>query len=294
MVVAFPKPNIGFYTFIDEAGDFGIKPISGVNVRQGSHWFVLGAVAVSADNVSKLSQWCLDIKERCGVPHEKALHYRDLSDDKKIIACKTMATLPIRCFVYCSHKQNMRGYRNERAAAKSNERSWFYNSSVKYLLERVTDFGLQWSIEKFGEPKHVEICLAEHPFVSVSRLADYLEKEQGNIRAGIAVHTKRQMKWQVLNVGKIIARKSEQEAGLQLADIVASAFFSSLEGVSNARAVSALPAISLRERLWNGTVGNSRKFGISNNGLTVFPPYRPLKLTEGHRTFFTNFGVNID
>jgi hypothetical protein len=168
MPLAFHPPDSGFCVFIDESGDAGIKKPHVGRDFSGSDWFILGAVVLRVDNKTLIQQWCNMIKMKCEVPLEQPLHFRSLKRPMKELACKILAELPVRLFVFCSHKDNMRGYHNSRAAAVSNDKHWFYNSCIKYLLERVTEFCEAKSLTLWGRVRHAEICLGSGPINSLA------------------------------------------------------------------------------------------------------------------------------
>ena len=282
MDLAFPKRDIGIHVYIDDSGDHGIKPAPINGKVRGSGWLILGAVAINVNKCDQIASWCRLIKNTCGVDGARPIHYVKLANDQRLLACQTLATLPIRCFAFCSNKENMRGHSNERAAAASREKNYFFHSCVKYLLERVSEFGLHQTIKEHRKPKHLAITFDKNEMVPFSRLRTYLDYECKQITAGRAVHNKRPMKPEVMNFGAMKADRDDLCPGLQLADLVSGAF----HDATSSNHYTA-PAKSLSRVMWSGL--SLRKL-VANNGVTLFPPYRNSNITLQEKEIFEHFG----
>jgi Protein of unknown function (DUF3800) len=289
MVLSYPKPDIGIHVFIDEAGEPGHKLPKDGEIK-GTNWFILGATVVNADKINQLDQWCKNIKEKCGLPVSRPIHFQRLSNENKLLACQLMAELPLRNFVFCSDKRNIRGYKNTRAASASPEKNWYYHSCVKYLLERITEFGLDFSKKTYGKAKHASIILDERADIHISKLKVYLDGECRRIESGRAFHTKRQLKTEVMNSGCIKGGKDDDHGGLQLADIVASAFFLATENAKFPRLHRIEPAKALDRIMWKGS--SYRKIA-ANNGVTLFPAVTPSRLTPKEKLIFEHYGYGF-
>ena len=285
MDLGFAKPDIGIHVFIDEAGDHGIKPLKPNGTLKGSRWLILGAVAVNANKVNQIETWCKTIRAACEISEGRPIHYVKLDNQKRQLACELLAELPVRCFSFCSHKENMRGHKNERAAAASNEKNYFFHSCVKYLLERVSEFGLHQTFEEHGKYKHLSITFDQNEMVPFAKLRTYLDSECKRIIAGLAFHQRRQMKTQVINAGTMRAERDDMCPGLQLADLVAGAFHDATQTRTNT-----IPAKSLKRVMWTG---NPPRKLVANNGVTLFPPYKDSNLTASEREIFEHFGYSL-
>ena len=286
MDLGFAKPDIGIHVFIDEAGDHGIKPLQPNGTPKGSGWLILGAVAVNANKLDQIEAWCATIRSACGIKAGHPIHYVKLDSQKRQLACEILATLPLRCFVFCSHKENMRGHKNDRAARASKEKNYYFHSCAKYLLERISEFGLHQTIKEHGTHKHLSITFDKNEMVPFSRLRTYLDAECKRIEAGLAFHQRRPMKTQVMNMGAMRAQQDHLCAGLQLADLVAGAFHDATQTRINTK-----PAKSLKHVMWTGK--SLRKI-IENNGVTLFPPYKDSNLTSSEKEIFEFFGYSLN
>jgi Protein of unknown function (DUF3800) len=288
MALSFPKLDIGLQVFIDDSGDHGIKIQSSSKGPVGNTWLIIGAVAVEQSNAGQIPRWCESIKSACGLTTKKPLHFVKLDRDQRKIATEMVSKLPIKCFVFCSNKENMRGYSNDLAAAKSKEKNYFYHSCVKYLFERVTDFGFKHSMHVHGKPKHLQTTIDKNEMVPFGRLRTYLDEECKKIRSGIQFHSRRSMKVEVFNFGAFKCDTDEQCPGLQLADIVSGAFFGATENSKYPDKFDTQPALALSPVMWNGWPDECRKF--ADNGVTLFPPYADHPPNFKERQIFESYG----
>jgi hypothetical protein len=67
-----------------------------------------------------------------------------------------VAGLPIRCFVVCSNKKNMKGYINP-WAAQIPSKNWFYCWLTRVLLERITEFISNDAMKRFRSVRRVKL-----------------------------------------------------------------------------------------------------------------------------------------
>lgn len=118
--------DYGYIAYIDEAGDPGLKKVRPTDENGSSEWLILSAVVMRAKRESEVVGWVDEIRTDIGVRQRRDLHYRDLSPTRKLAVASRIAALPVRGFVVCSNKKNMRGYSNPRAA-KIPSQEWFYN-----------------------------------------------------------------------------------------------------------------------------------------------------------------------
>ena len=99
--------QIGYVAYIDEAGDDGLERIRPLDVRGASEWIVLSCVLIRADRQPEVVPWVQDIISQFKQHQIRYLHFRELRDDKKLLACQYISRLPVRLFAVASHKRNM-------------------------------------------------------------------------------------------------------------------------------------------------------------------------------------------
>ncbi|MDE2283803.1 MAG: hypothetical protein KGK33_04225 [Hyphomicrobiales bacterium] len=130
----------GYVAYIDEAGDPGLRRVKPKDNPGSSEWLNLAAVVIRAENEANVVPWVrTGILSKFKNNQRPYLHFTDLTPARKVQVCSFMAERPLRCFVVCSNKKNMRGYTNP-AAEQYPAPNWFYGWLSRLLLERVTEF----------------------------------------------------------------------------------------------------------------------------------------------------------
>jgi uncharacterized protein DUF3800 len=164
---------------------------------------------------------------------QTVLHFRDLDEWRKPLACQLLGEIKdVRCFAMLSNKKNMKGHRNIRAASRSEGigiDQVFYNWCLRIILERMTDFVYRHSMRAYGEPRHVKIILGERGTHSYARATWYGQMLKDQSKAGTTYLAKRTIKWEVFDSRLIQVSQPQVNAGLQLADIIASSFFQGVD-----------------------------------------------------------------
>lgn len=224
--------NYDYIAYIDEAGDPGLRFVKPVDDK-GSAWFILSAVVVRADRESEVPGWVATALEKLRLPQTKAIHFRKLDALRRTIVCQHLADLPVRCFVMASCKRNMRRWKNDFAARKSQELigrvvpnpNWFYFWCSRILLEKVSDFVLSDSIKRYGEPRKVKLEFSENKSLSYEEMAVYFKLLKIHNMAGTQTVNTDDLEWSVMDQSLVERYPHTDRAGLQLADVVASAFF---------------------------------------------------------------------
>lgn len=138
----------------------------------------------------------------------------------------------LRCFAMLSNKKNMKGHQNLKAASRSEGigiDQVFYNWCLRIILERVTEFVYRHSMRVYGEPRHVKIILGERGTHSYARATWYTQVLKDQSKAGTTYPKKRTINPEVFDSRLIEVSQPQVNAGLQLADIIASSFFQGLD-----------------------------------------------------------------
>jgi len=275
----------GYVAYIDEAGDFGLRhvvPIDGTGAA--SEWLVLSALLIRAANEQATVETLRQLRLAAKNNQSLDLHFRTLNDRQKKIVCDGLAGMDLRLFVVISNKQNMRRHRNDLAAGVSKTRAWFYWWLCRLLLERVTEFCEHRNIREGTPGQKVRIELSRRKDLKYTELTDYLTRLWVKDQNGELVLDKRKPVWSVLDFSQIYAFDHRSRAGLQLGDVVASAFYQAVnrDGVS---IPNAQYAERLRDRVW------SKNGQWVDEGFTVWPTtLRFLRLDEGQKQIFRHYG----
>jgi len=278
-------PDYDYIAYIDEAGDDGLTKVLPIDNNGATEWLVLSAYLIRKENEDKVVDWVKHIRTDINATQGPALHFRNLSPTKRLRACELLAQKTARSFVVCSNKKNMRGWKNERAASKGGKQ-WFYNFMVRILLERVTDFCMKDSMKRFGVPKKIKIVFSERGNHSYSQTIAYLELLKSQAIGGSTFLNKREIHHQTLKRDLIEYIPHTHNAGLQLADIPASAFFQACNTLN--RNWSIMPA----KKLTNIMAKENNV--VANYGLVLQPTKASeANLNRNQKQIFKEYGYYL-
>ena len=219
-----------YHVFCDEFGDPSLKV-------SASEWFLVSAIVIASDRAHATPSWVDRILDPIPRKHGDGLHFRKLSPKMKLRACRFLARLPVRCFVLLSHKSNMIGHRNRRCEERyawrnynedgsyvlSPRNTYYQNFVLKVLLERVSAWCHHRSIQDYGQPRKMDITIAQRGgfYISDFKATLEIDRIRSASDSGVLPYY---LKWPVVDVSLIRDAPASQSAGLQLADIVTGAF----------------------------------------------------------------------
>lgn len=279
------KPAYAVY--IDEAGDPGIKTKTSTT-DQSLEWFTLAAVVVDIRRDSDVIDWVRDMREAVrSQSHLAPLHYRKLSSPNQRRVCRMLSTKPVRLFVVASHKTNMRGYQN-RKMGKPLGKGEFYNWCVRLLLERVSGWCSRRSLLDHEAVRPMKLYFSERGGHDYEHLFAYLRLlEQQSLNGGLYLKARHIVPGMVRREHCFV-KPHDTMAGLQLADIVASAFFQAANTRSTTHDLE--PAQSLKSRIAKeGTKRDAVDFG-----LTAWPRPAQAPIPAQDRPIFEFFGYGFE
>ncbi|MBL1438362.1 MAG: DUF3800 domain-containing protein [Rhodobacteraceae bacterium] len=278
-------PSYSYILYIDEAGDDGLARIKPIDKNGASEWLVIGGVLVREKYQADVVGWVKDLRISIDATQGPALHYRNLSPSKKDAACDEVSRLPIRAFAVCSNKLNMLKYQNNRAEV-AGAKQWFYNYCVRLLMERVTDLCLRNSMRNGGKPESLKVIFSQRGGHSYGQTMAYWEKLKAQASGGTTLLNKREIRQQVLKFNLVDYVPHTQNAGLQLADIIASSFFQAVntnEGRWETRHAQRLKKVMATE---NGEV--------ADYGLVLQPTdVRKFRPDEEQKKIFEFYGYSL-
>jgi len=276
----------GYIAYIDEAGDPGLKKVRPIDEGGSSEWLVLSAVLMRQKWEPDVVGWVDSIRNDIGIRQRRDLHYRDLSPTRRRVVASRLGELPVRAFALCSNKKNMRGYRNARAE-KIPSQEWFYNWCLRLLLERVTAYCAERTHKDYGETRKLKIEFSRrggHRYSQTRAYSLYLRHQQ---EAGSIYLQKRVPVLEVMETDLMVDHPHKTRAGLQLSDVVASAFYQAADclgpGQWDTEPAKALQKIMARE---NGRTAN---FGVA---LQPTPPWKA-ELTNDQQDIFEHYGYDF-
>lgn len=278
-----------YVAYIDEAGDPGLKRVKPRDNPGSSEWLNLAAIVVRAENEAKVVPWVRGILSQFKNNQRPYLHFTDLTPSKKVLVCSTMAQLPLRCFVVCSNKKNMRGYRNP-LAEQYPAPNWFYAWLSRLLLERVTVFVREKSLQEFGEIRRVKLEFTERGGLTQHALHSYYRWLQIQSDEGTMVLRYGDLEWETMHEDLLSIYRHKKRAGLQLADAVASAFFKAHDCYDTGGCDPQFAKL-LQPRM--GRYPDHALGRISGYGVKLMPNMKTASLLPEQAAIFTYYGYPI-
>jgi hypothetical protein len=274
-----------YVAYIDEAGDPGLERVKPADSPGSSEWLILSAVVIGAPNEANVATWRNEILSLTR-SQRKDLHFTNLKPWNRRIACSEIAKLPARCFVVCSNKKNMRGYTNP-FAEKYPAPNWFYAWLSRLLLERVTHFIREKSLEQHREIKKVRLEFSSRGGLTRFGLTSYFNWLQIQSVEGKNYLPLGNLVWETMDEDLLFIFSHKERAGLQLADTVASAFFKACDCVDTGACDPEFAKL-LKPRMCRAPDGNDGE--ISGYSVKLMPKFRDAKLLSVQAEIFTHYG----
>ncbi len=281
-------PEYHYIAYIDEAGDPGLKKVRPLDEDGSSEWLILSAVVMRAKWEPDVPSWVRQLKQTIAVDTRGALHFRKLSPRRRTVAAEQVATFPLRGFAVCSNKKNMRGWRNTRAE-KVPSQEWFYNWCLRLLMERLTTFCDRRKGRDFpGQNCKLKIEFSKrggHRYSQTRAYTLYLRQQE---KGDVLFLNKRKIVTDLLSTDLMEDHPHWSRPGLQLADIVASAFYAATNtigpGAWDAGPAKGLSPIMAKEDQ------SCVDFGVA---LQPTPAWRA-SLTAEQREIFEHYGYSFE
>jgi hypothetical protein len=273
-------PRYDYVAYIDESGDDGLKAVKPRTIPGSSEWLILSAVVVRASNESRVAEWVQDVRSGFRSKQARALHFADLSNSNKIATCEKIAGLDLRCFVVASNKKNMEGYVNP-DAGKIPSQCWFYCWMTRVLLERVTRFVLHRSLIEYGTPRYLRIEYSARGGLRYDQMHAYYEWLRMKRHKPFLPWGK--ICFEVMHMNLLRVYPHLEREGLQLADVVAAAFFKACDkhdtGACDSQYAKLLRPRMARER-----------DKISGFGVKLLPGFAKASLDADQAEIFRYYG----
>lgn len=268
--------------FVDEAGDPGVR--DGLHYLGGRHeWMCVSAVIVRSSRDGELVDWIRQMRAAANSTQAGSLHYAKVTRARRVPVCEVLAGFPCKAFTVASHKSNLREYTNPRLKAMI-DGGTFYNWCLRLLLERVTAWAEVWQRENLGEVEPMRALFARRGH-DWAHFFKYVEKLEMQSRTGTLFLKGPSLAHQLLDQRDWALDRAEQKAGLQLADVVASAFYQAANTASpnfdTAPAEALRPIVPVK-------AGKAR-----NVGLTVWPLPHQAPIPMDARPIFEAYGYEF-
>lgn len=202
-----------FVAYIDESGDEGYS-----FARGSSDWFVLSAVVTRKASDLQTVKLIDEVRTLLGKPEKKPLHFRDLRHEHRIPFLDRIARADLRVMSAMVHKPSLASPEN----FQQQYRLYFY--SVRYLLERISWYCRDHRTEHDAGDGGVEIIFSNRSGMSYEDMKNYLRLLRDQTGPFDV-----QIDWNVVDPDRITAYTSGKRMGLQIADAVASGFYSAVQ-----------------------------------------------------------------
>lgn len=289
------QTDYDYIAYIDEAGETGLTKIATRDDKGSSEWLILSATVIAARREQQVLEWSRQITNQCSGRQSKTFHFRKANDNQQIAACEFVSGLPVRHFVVCCHKRNMRGYSNP-AAARANEHlagyspqktGWFYYWPTRLLLERVTEWVKNRSLLDYGEPRQLYLEFSERGGVRYDEMSGYLIHLKDQAASGTTYLTRGQIDWDVLAPDSFSVFRHYTRAGLVMPDIVASAFFKAVEKHTRPKGIDTRMAKALAPRM---ATQLTRAPSPYNFGVKLMPHENVVRMDADQKQIFQYYG----
>jgi len=282
-----------YIALIDEAGDPGLSRVRPADPQGSSEWLIVSAVLIRKENENQLDNWYAGMFERLIKFKGKKVHFLRLNDVNKLASCEFLARRPVKIFTVCSNKKNMKGHVNPFAELRSLDRNWFYCWLTRVLLERVTHFVLNDSVNTFGKPKKVKLIYSHRGGLSYSQLSAYfsLIKMQGRV-GGLYLELGN-VYFETIDMDLVEVIPHFNHLGLTFADISASAFFKACDiyhtNACDPRFAEALkPRVASVDYRDSNEIENYRTY--AGYGVKLLPSFKGARMTREQSSIFKSYG----
>lgn len=207
---------------------------------------------------------------------KREIHFRNLSHEQKVFACSEISRMPIRTAVVMSNKATIPEHPRKDLFSEKNTLYWYL---TKYLVERISHCCAQLRPKVTEGNGQAKLVFSKRGNMNYRDFQDYLEKvKDGNTK----YPEFNSINWNIIDIAAIEARDHSTRAGLQIADCIASAFFTAVEpnyyGMTERRYADQLRKIVYHR--------NGKRIG---NGLKYVPSLDQMKLSEEQTEFLTNY-----
>jgi|SRR5215213_2074621 len=277
--------SVTHVVYIDESGDTGLELVKKPDAPQGAtEWLVLAAFVVKIEHDSKMVSWVNDVL--AGFTSKRGdLHFNKLLDFKKTLVCGELAKKPCRCFVVMSNKKNIEKYRNPNL--DDGNKSWIYWFLARLLLERVTEYCDKQPKPAGRNTNNLRIIFSRRGGLRYIDFERYMAKLHLQSRLNTQVLDYKDLTWSVFDEEEVRVLDHVERAGLQLADVVAGAFYQAVELNRGGQAECDPSYAKLLKPLIHYK-GFGWYLGV---GLKPMPALHEMDLVEAQKALFTYYGA---
>lgn len=205
-----------FVAYIDESGDDGLGNFRAPGSSGASHWLVISACIYRYSFDLEAVRWRDEILDLMPSKKRRNLHFSNLNHTQRIVTTQKLANKPIRAIGVLSNKTLI-----PVGTYSSKNQLYFY--LTRYLIERISWLcrDLRPSVPE-GDGR-VQITFSRRGGMSYGDFAEYLRWLR------LSTGTTNRIHWPIIDIDGIQALDHSTRAGLQIADVVASALAAGIE-----------------------------------------------------------------
>jgi len=205
-----------YIAYIDESGDDGLAKFREPGAEGGaSTWLAITACVVRASRDLEVVHWRDEIVNNLPNRKKRNIHFQTMNHSQRIMATQVVAGKQLRLSHVISNKTTIR-------EGTYREKNQLYFYLARYLIERLSWLCRDMRPQVPEGGGRVKIVFSRRGKMSYGDFRDYLDRLKGGIM-DTSVH------WPVIDIEGIEAQDHSRRAGLQLADVGASAFAAGLE-----------------------------------------------------------------
>jgi len=259
-----------YVAYIDESGDDGLGNFRANGAGGGqSHWLVLSACLYRRAFDLDAVRWRDDMAALVPGQRRRDLHFAKMPHGQRLAASRSLASRPVRRLSVLSNKPTI-----PNGVYTQKNQLYFY--LTRYLIERLSWLCRDLRPQVPEGDGRVRITFSRRGGMSYTDFRDYLQWLRMTDAPDMNIH------WPVIDIDAIDAIDHSRNAGLQLADTIASAFAAGVEidryGNCEPRYAEILKRITYERR------GNYFSYGVK-----LVPPHHNMELAAEQVRFIDIF-----
>lgn len=207
-----------FFAFIDESGDDGLNRGYRQPGRRGgaSHWLIISATVIRNSPTISPVEWRDEILAQMPDKKSRDLHFANLNHGQKLAAVRILREKPVRIISILAAKPPI-------PEDTYTEKNQLYFYMTRYLIERVSWLCRDYRRHATLGDGSVAITFSRRGGMSYEAFQDYLRRLRNDQSGSVRVH------WPVIDIDAVEAHDHRKLAGLQIADVGASALAAMVE-----------------------------------------------------------------
>ncbi|WP_417733887.1 DUF3800 domain-containing protein [Roseovarius sp.] len=274
-----------YILYVDESGDPGLRNVKPLDPQGASEWMMLSGALIAAHREQEMRDRITDLRKSLRNHYRSDIHFSDINPAKKTIVCGALASWPVRGFVICSNKQNMKGRDDLKPEANIVQvKSWFYAWLFRLLMERVSKWVFMHSMTRLGRPGVLKVELSSRGGIRYIGMRAYCHWLKETFSCGVGALPQGTIKWEVIDIPQIRDYPHKTRAGLQMADWIAGAFFKAAD-IHSTGALDSSFAKLLKPRMAFMPGHPQAGFGVK-----LMPRFNGLNIAAEQMEIFRHYG----